>query len=81
MVLEAIFNFGIWLLDLILGIVPSMAPAVYNATTSFWDIASFGVWVIGDNMWSLLIGTFSAWLSFKLIWGVILFIYRLIPLI
>lgn len=81
MVLEAIFDFGLWVFSLIASAMPSMAPVMADTATTLWNFVSVGIWVIGDGMWNTIMVTVSAWLTFKMVWGIILFIYRLIPLI
>ncbi len=80
MILEAIFNFGLWLFDLIFSAMPSSAPVLYSVASTVEELAGFGIWVIGEDMWFTLINTMLGWLVFKMTWGIILFIYRLIPL-
>lgn len=80
MVLNALFDFAVWVFELISSYLPSMQPTLYNLTNTFGDIVSFGVWVIGEDMWLFFLSTVTAWLTFKMIWGVVLFVYRLIPL-
>ena len=81
MVLQAIFDFGIWLFDLIASAMPSAQPVMYSAVSTFNDILGFGIWVIGDGMWEFFIITVSGWITFKLTWGIVLFVYKLIPLV
>lgn len=81
MVLEAIFDFGLWLFGLIADAMPSMAPVMYDASGVLGDLAGFGIWVIGQDMWTVILSTVSGWLTFKMTWGIVLFVYRLIPLI
>lgn len=80
MILEAIFDFGIWLFGLIAETFPSMQPVTYSAVNSLETVLRFGVWVIGEDMWNFFISTVTGWLTFKMGWGVVLFVYRLIPL-
>lgn len=81
MILNLLFDFGIWVFELISSYLPSTAPVLYSFSNTFYDILQFGVWVIGDGMWMLFVTTITGWLSFKCIWGIVLFIYRLIPII
>lgn len=81
MVIQAIFDFGIWLFELIASAMPSAQPVMYNIASSLNDVLGFGVWVIGHDMWIFFVSTVSAWLTFKIGWGIVLFIYKLIPLI
>lgn len=79
MVLEAIFSFGIWLFEMIAESLPSLQPAMYNISNTLGEIVGFGIWVIGDEMWLIFMASITAWLTFKLVWGTVLFIYRLLP--
>ena len=79
MVLNAIFNFGIWIFEMIAEVMPPLSVAMYNTADTLAEVLSFGVWVIGDDMWITFMTLISAWLTFKLTWGLVLFIYRLLP--
>lgn len=81
MVLNAIFDFGVWLFEFIASAFPNSQPMLYNVANTLSDITAFGVWVIGGDMWIVFMTAITGWLTFKLTWGIILFIYRLIPLI
>lgn len=80
MILELLFDFGFWLFELIAEAIPSSAPVFYNVATTLSDILGFGVWVIGEGMWNGILVSVAGWLTFKLSWGIVLFVYRLIPL-
>lgn len=81
MVLEAIFDFGLWLFGLIAEAMPSAQPVMYNTATALNDIMGFGIWVIGHDMWIFFVSTVASWLTFKIGWGIVLFVYKLIPLV
>lgn len=81
MVLELIFDFGLWLFDLIFSTMPTLEPTLYSLTSTFSDIISFGIWVIGDDMWQFILTYIATWMTFKISWGLVLFIYKLIPVI
>ena len=80
MILEILFDFGFWLFELIADAFPSTAPVFYNVAITLSDILGIGVWVIGEGMWTAIIGSVAGWLTFKLTWGIVLFVYKLIPL-
>lgn len=81
MLLNALFSFGIWLFELITESMPSLMPTVYSFGNTLSSIISFGVWVIGPDMWITFLTLISTWITFKIAWGIILFVYRLIPFI
>lgn len=79
MVLELFFEYGLWLVDYIIEFMPALEPAVIGVTSMFGRLLSFGVWVIGDDMWLAILTNIAAWLTFKLSWGIVLFAYKLLP--
>ena len=59
---------------------------VNEMTTSFsggfitvLDKLSFGVWVIGPAMWSLIITTISYWTLINMTWAVVEWLYKKLP--
>lgn len=79
MILNLLMDFGFWFFGLIGDLIPASQPVLYSASNLFNDLIRFGVWVIGDDMWNFFVATVAGWLTFKLIGGLFLFIYRLIP--
>lgn len=81
MLLNTLFDFAMWLFEVITDLMPSLSPAVYTVNNTLSEVISFGVWVIGSDMWIHILSLVSAWLTFKIAAGVVLFVYRLIPFI
>lgn len=79
MVLNAIFSFAIWVFEMIAETLPGTQPVMYSVANTLGEIAGFGIWVIGDDMWLIFMTSITAWLTFKMTWGIVLFIYRLLP--
>lgn len=48
--------------------------------TVLLDIFCYGVWVIGADLMAIIITTITGWLLFKFSAGLILFVWRLLPL-
>lgn len=48
--------------------------------TVLLDIFCYGVWVIGADLMAIIIATITTWLSIKFGIGLVLFIWRLLPL-
>lgn len=80
MILELLFDFGYWVFGFITDAMPAAAPVVYNVVTTFHDFIGVGVWVIGNGMWTAILTSVAGWLTFRMVTGSVLFIYRLIPL-
>lgn len=79
MIVEGLASFAIWILNLIFeGFTLISLPA--NFISFLITILEFGAWVVGGAFLSLVFSNIFFWLSFKLAAGLVLFIYRLIPL-
>ena len=48
--------------------------------TVLLDILCYGVWVIGADLMAIVISTITGWLAFKFGIGLVLFVWRLLPL-
>lgn len=48
--------------------------------TVLLDIFCYGVWVIGADLMAIVISTITGWLVFKFGAGLVLFVWRLLPL-
>lgn len=79
MILNGLSDFAIWIVDLIfLGFQAISLPA--NLISVLLDIMKFGAWIVGADLLAIIFGNVFMWLSFKFMAGLILFVYRLIPL-
>lgn len=81
MVLEALFDFGIWLFSFFAEFMPSLQPTLYSAASVLGDFLSLGIWVIGEPIWEFIMFTVNAWITFKCTMGAVVFVYRLIPFV
>lgn len=79
MIVETLTGFGFWLIGLIFeGFQAITLPL--NLITVLLDFMKFGAWVIGADLVAIVIGSIGFWLTFKFTAGLVLFLYRLIPL-
>lgn len=79
MILNGLSDFAIWIVDMIFaGFQAISLPA--NLISVVLDIMKFGAWVVGADLLAIIFGNVFMWLGFKFIAGLILFVYRLIPL-
>ena len=79
MIVEALFGFGGWIIELIFSGF-NIITLPLNLTSALFDIMKFGAWIIGGDLFAIVFGNIFFWLGFKFVSGLILFIYRLIPL-
>ena len=79
MIIEGLAGFGFWIIELVFSAF-NVVTLPLNLTSAVFDIMKFGAWVIGADLFAIVIGNIFGWLLFKFVAGLILFIYRLIPL-
>lgn len=79
MIIEGIASFGFWVIETIFSSF-NVITLPLNLISAVFDIMKFGAWVIGGDLFAIVIGNIFFWLTFKFAAGLILFIYRLIPL-
>lgn len=79
MIIESVVGFGFWVVELIFSGL-NMISLPFNLMTAIFDIMKFGVWVIGADLFAIVIANIFFWLSFKFTAGLVLFLYRLLPL-
>ena len=79
MVVESLSDFGIWVLELLfVGFQAVSLPS--NLISVVIDIMKFGAWIVGADLLMIIFGNVFMWLTFKFTAGLVLFVYRLIPL-
>lgn len=79
MILQGLASFAIWVLDLIFNGFNLISLPV-SFISFLITILEFGAWVVGGAFLSLVFANIFFWLTFKLTAGLVLFVYRLIPL-
>lgn len=79
MIVEGLIDFGIYVIQLAFSSFEAISLPV-DTVIVLLDIMQFGAWVIGADLFGFIIGNIFAWLSFKFVGGLVLFLYRLIPL-
>lgn len=79
MIVEGLTGLVSWLVGQIFsGLESSAIPT--DMIAPLLNIMKFGVWVLGADLYMIVITVIFGWLFFKLTSGIVLFIYRLIPL-
>lgn len=79
MIIEGLTGLAAWLIGLLFeGLQTVTLP--FNLINVLLDFMKFGVWVLGGDLYLIVMSTIIGWLFFKISSGIILFIYRLIPL-
>lgn len=79
MIVETLVSFTCNLIQaLFSGLQAFTLPA--DALTVLLDIFCYSVWVVGIDLVAMIIGSIVGWLSFKFLAGLVLFIWRLLPL-
>ena len=75
------------LVDLVTSLISSLCSLIgdnvsipSNLVQSLAGITGYGVWVIGADLLGIICGCVLFWLSVKFIWGLIVYIYDLIPM-
>lgn len=79
MIIDGLATFAMWIIELIFsGFQVISLPA--NLVSVVLDIMKFGAWILGADLLVIIFGNIFFWLNFKFTSGLVLFIYRLIPL-
>lgn len=79
MILEGLAGFAMNILSFIFDGFNFLSLPVSLISTLI-NIMKYGAWVLGGDLVAIVFGTVFFWLTFKFSAGLILFIYRLIPL-
>lgn len=79
MIVETLLSFACTLIQ---GLFSGLQ--IINLPTDFMtvllDIFCYGVWVIGADLMGIIITTITGWLMFKFTAGLVVFVWRLLPL-
>lgn len=79
MIVESITGWAFFLIESLFSGF-SLISLPVNLINVLVDIMKFGAWVIGADLLGLVIGSIGFWLTFKFTAGLVLFIWRLLPL-
>lgn len=79
MIVEKLFDVILWLVSLIFDGL-SLIALPTNYITVLLNIMKYGVWVMGLDLFVIFWSCILFWITFKLGAGLILFIWRLLPL-
>ena len=79
MIIESLSSLSMWFIELLFsGFSALSLPTDLISTTI--NIMKYGAYVIGGDLVALVFGCILFWLTFKFTAGLVLFIWRLIPL-
>lgn len=79
MIIESVTGWAFFLIESLFSGF-SLVSLPVNLINVLIDIMKFGAWVIGADLLGLVIGSIGFWLTFKFTAGLVLFIWRLLPL-
>lgn len=79
MIIEGITGWAFFLIESLFSGF-SLVSLPVNLINVLVDIMKFGAWVIGADLLGIVIGSIGFWLTFKFTAGLVLFIWRLLPL-
>ena len=82
MIVESIASFAFSVIDFIFSLFSSVQIVTLpvNLTSTLINFMKYGAWVIGADLFGLVFGVIIGWIMFKWTAGLVLFVYRLIPL-
>ena len=79
MILNGLAFFAMWVVNLIFDGF-SLVSLPVSFISVLIDIMNYGAWILGGDLLAIVFSCVFFWLTFKFSAGLILFIYRLIPL-
>lgn len=79
MIVEGLLNIALWFIEtLFQGLQVVTIPTDLLSTAL--EFMRFGAWVVGADLLAIVFSSITFWLMFKFTAGLLLFIWRLIPL-
>lgn len=79
MIIEGLSNIVFWLFGLIFDAF-SIVTLPANLISALLTIIKYGIWIVGLDLWVIFWSCVIGWLVFKFTAGLVLFIWRLLPL-
>ena len=79
MIFETLFSVIVFLLDGLLSGI-SIITLPFDALKSLATVLCYGSWVLGADMLILFCGSLTFWVGVKASIGLVIFIWRLLPL-
>lgn len=79
MVVEALLNMIFGLVDVIIGLFPTLDVPVFNGLGGATTLLGYGLTFFPLDLWVALIGNIAFWLSVQLGWIVIEWVYKKVP--
>lgn len=79
MILEGLAGFAMWIIEMIFAGFQVISLPV-NLISVLIDFMKYGAWILGGDLLAIVFSCVFGWLTFKFTAGLLLFIYRLIPL-
>lgn len=79
MIIETILQ---WSCNLIVGLFSlfEVVNLPSDAISVLYSILCYGVWVVGSDLMLIFISTVMGWITFKATVGLVIWLYKLIPL-
>lgn len=81
MVLEKIYNAILGVLEFLISLLPNLDFLDTPMVTGVLDIIGFGVWVIGLDLFMLIVANILFWSVVHFGWAMLVFLYDRIPFI
>lgn len=79
MIVEALINVVFWIINRIFSGFEMIALPV-NIASTLIDFMKVGAWVLGPDLLTLCLTSIVMWLLFKSSVGLIVYVYKLLPL-
>lgn len=79
MVVEALSDIVFWFIGLLFDGF-SIISLPTNLITAVVDIMKYGIWILGLDLFVIVWSSIIFWIMFKLSAGILLFVWRLLPL-
>lgn len=79
MIIESLVGYACYLIQSVFSLL-QVVTLPLDAMTILADIFCYGVWIVGADLMGIILATISGWLTFKLLAGLVIFIWRLLPL-
>lgn len=79
MIIETLVGFALSLVQGLFSLL-NLVTLPTDLLTALLDFFCYGTWVIGADLMGIVLATIVGWLTFKFVAGLVLFIWRLLPL-
>ena len=79
MIIEGVTGLAFWLVGLLFEGLQVVSLPI-NLATVLIDFMKVGAWILGADLLGIVFASVMFWLTFKMTAGLLLFIWRLLPL-